>query len=325
LRDTYKTNPYHAPEFIEPQPDFSEASLKEKIKQTPSRIAHIATWLMISSFIFLFFNIALAVSFFMVSVLLLNNEKKKSTQLTNGKLKDLFNEETSKYNVARQQAYIEYTTRIDSERAEHLELEEERRSNWLDENRFRERLKSSITMQDVEPLAELLEVELSNEDLPVPLVFDIEFLNVHEVKIFIELQEIDVVPEKKVGLKKDGSLSTQSMTQKERFKIYSNVNVGLALRLIYETFRVLHPVENVSLVGLSEKLDLHNSNNNSNTITSLYVKVVREEFEVLDLDAADPMLIFAGIGGKFACSNTCELISLESLESNQDISNDSPS
>jgi hypothetical protein len=139
----------------------------------------------------------------------------------------------------------------------------------------------------------------------------------------MELQEIDVVPEKRLSLTKDGNLSTQPMTQKERFRIYSNINVGLAIRLIHETFRVLYPVENVSLYGLSEQPN--SPDIDGNNITSLYVKATREQFKILDLDAADLILIFASIGGEFACSKTCELMPLESLNRNQSNSNDSPS
>ena len=204
-------------------------------------------------------------------------ERNRVEKLCNKSLPIRIQEETEKYNQSKQKAYKEYLRKVSLEEAEHLKIEEEKKKGWDLEEQGRKRLRNAIELEDPEPLAELLEVELSNEDLPVPLVFDIEFIDVNSINLFMELPDLDVVPEEIMSLTKTGKLSTRKMAQKDRFQLYSNICTGLAMRLIYETFRVVHSVNTVELFGLTEKINP--SNGHAENITSLHIKISRQDFE----------------------------------------------
>lgn len=184
-------------------------------------------------------------------------------------------------------------------------MEEDAKQIWeADEKRY-QRLRDAVSLEDPEPLTELLEFELQNEDLPVPLVFDIEFLDVRTVNVFMELPELDIVPEDKLSLTKTGKLSNRKMVQKDRLKLYSDICTGLALRLIYETFRVIYSVNTVKLDGLTEKINP--TNGNIESITSLRIEISRQDFNLLNLDNLDSTLAFQSLNGTFACSKNGEL------------------
>jgi hypothetical protein len=236
-------------------------------------------------------------------------ERSRLDRLCNQRLQSRLKEENDKFNYIKQRAYKDYLAKIELEKTEHQNVQEARKQIWNSEEQYRERLKNAVNSQDLEPLAELLEAELSNEDLPVPLVFDIEFVNVGSVSIFMELPELDVVPEEKMSLTKTGKLSSRKMAQKDRFKLYSDICTGLTMRLIHEAFRVIHSVNTVEICGLTEQVNP--ANGHPENITSLHIKISKQDFEQLDLDSLDPTSAFTNLNGKFACSKKGELLPLK--------------
>lgn len=306
----YKSVPYITPKFIEPKQNFSEVTLKREVKVKNSRL-YITYFLLGLGSVLIFVNILISLSLFALALASYIIERNRLEKLCNQSLPIRIQEETEIYNQNKQKAYQEYLRKISLEEAEHLKIEEDKRKVWNAEEQERERLRNAIKLEDPEPLAELLEIELSNEDLPVPLVFDIEFIDVNSVNLFMELPEIDIVPEEKMSLTKTGKLSTKKMAQKDRFKLYSNICTGLAMRLIYETFRVVHSVNTVELFGLTEKINP--SNGYAENITSLHINILRQDFEQLNLDTLDPTSAFKSLNGKLACNKKGELSPLKGL------------
>lgn len=301
---------YAPPDFIEPELSFSEETLKQQIKNKYSRL-YLTYFFLGLAFVLVFQSFWIALSVLFLAAVSYVIERKRLEDLCNKYLPGSIQEKTEQYNQIKQKAYNSYLEKLNLERAEHARAEEEVKQTCEEEEKNRQRLRDAVTLQDPEPLTELLEVELSNEDLPIPLVFDIEFVDVSTVTLLLELPELDVVPEEKLSLTKTGKLSTKKTAQKDRIKLYSDICTGLALRLIYETFRVIYSVSKIKLYGLTQTVSP--SNGHTEDITSLYVEISRQDFEHLNLDAVEPTLSFKNLKGAFACSKNGELLPLKTL------------
>ena len=309
-RGKYQPEIYKPSSFIEPEKTFSKETLRQEIRGKNSRF-YIIYFLVGLAFILLFQSFWASFSVLVLAAASYAFERNRLDKLCNQRFQARLQEENDKFNRIRQRAYKDYIVKIELETAEHEKAEEERKQIWDNQEQCRERLRNAVNLQDPEPLAELLEIELSNEDLPIPLVFDIEFINVNLVSIFMELPELDVVPEEKMSLTKTGKLSARKMAQKDRFKIYSDICTGLTLRLIHETFRVIHSVNTVELHGLTEQVNT--ANGHPENITSLHIRISRQDFEQLNLDSLDPTSALTSSNGKFACSKKGELLPLKAL------------
>jgi hypothetical protein len=176
-------------------------------------------------------------------------------------------------------------------------------AEWDGEEAAREVLRTAVTRGDAEPLAALLEDELSDEPFPVPVVCDVEFEGCSVVTITVELPELDDVPEERTSLTSTGKLSTKKMSQKDRVSIYEDLCCGVALRLAYEAFRVLPMVERVRVEGGFLHVDARGAEADA---VALRFEVPRATFESLGLDRVDPSDCVRSIGA-FSCSRRGEL------------------
>jgi hypothetical protein len=307
-RGEYQPETYEPLGFTEPEKTFSKETLRQEIRGKNSRF-YITFFLIGLGFILLFQSFWASLVVLVLAAASYAFERNRLDQLCDQRLQARLEEENDKFNRSKQRAYKAYLAKIELEKTEHQNAQEERKQIWNSEEQYRGRLRNAINSQDPEPLAELLEVELSNEDLPIPLVFDIEFVNVSSVCIFMELPDLDVVPEEKMSLTKTGKLSSRKMAQKDRFKLYSDICTGLTLRLIHETFRVIHSVDTVELHGLTEQVNP--ANGHPENIISLYIKISKQDFEQLNLDSLDPASAFTSLNGRFACSKKGELLPLK--------------
>lgn len=307
-RGEYQPEIYEPSGFTEPEKTFSKETLRQEIRGKSSRF-YITYFLIGLGFILLFQSFWASLLVLALAAASYAFERNQLDKLCDQRLQARLKEENDKFNRIKQQAYKDYLAKIELEKVEHQNSQEERKRIWNSEEQYRGRLRNAVNSKDPEPLAELLEVELSNEDLPIPLVFDIEFVDVNSVCIFMELPELDVVPEEKMSLTKTGKLSSRKMAQKDRFKLYSDICTGLTLRLIHETFRVIYSVDTVELHGLTEQVNP--ANGHPENITSLHIKVSKQDFEQLNLGSLDPTSAFTGLNGKFACSKKGELSPLK--------------
>ncbi|QUS60785.1 DUF4236 domain-containing protein [Synechocystis sp. PCC 7339] len=309
-RGEYVQHTYVPPDFIEPQKKFSKDTISQEIRNKNSR-SYITYFLISLGLILLFKNYLISVVVLILGLASYFFERNRLNNLSDQHLQSRLLEEEESFNRSRQKIYESYIGKIDLEQKAHENDEQTKKKVWDQEEKYRQRLRSAVAINNPEPLTELLEIELSNEDLPVPLVFDIEFISIDSVSIFMEIPELDVVPEENMFLTKTGKLSTRKMAQKDRLKLYSDVCTGLTLRLVYETLRVIYCVNTVEVYGSTEQVNPANGHNE--TIISLYIKITRESFDKLDLDSLDPTSAFMSLNGVFACNKKGVLLPLRNI------------
>lgn len=313
-RGKYQSSKYISPKFIEPEQNFTKESIEKQILENDPSVHQIHFFLFGIAlfglaFILLFINAGITLLMSALAGVFIAIGERRSKKILNDKTTFEWKRQKIKFDRYRQQCHTKFIKEIEIDRARYSLTEEEKEKIWNQEEDFRKKLREAGRSEDTSIFSELLEIELSNEDLPIPLVFDIEFNDIQSVKIFMEIPELDIVPEEEIKLTKTGKISSKKMTQKARFKIYSDVCTGLTLRLIYETFRVLSMVTSVEIYGVSEIIDP--ATGHLETITSLFLKTSREDFDKFNLDHLDPSLAFESIGGQFACNKRGELSSIK--------------
>jgi hypothetical protein len=204
-----------------------------------------------------------------------------------------------------QRRAAERERRLQQAHAEHAANEAERRAARTLESDARERLRTAVEREDAEPLAELLAEELANEELPLPLVFDLEFGGTDEVLIELVLPDLAELPERRSTLTSTGRLSSRRLPQRDRTAIYADLCCGLALRLVHETLRVLPIIEQVEITGIAEILDP--ATGHREELTALRLATTRADFARLNLDRVQPRAALEGLGGRFALTARGEL------------------
>jgi hypothetical protein len=173
------------------------------------------------------------------------------------------------------------------------------REQWDKEEGGRARLRAAEREGDADALAAVLEAELANEVFPIPVVFELEMEDVHEARIELALPEIDEIPDERTLLTKTGKLSRKPMAQRDRVALNADLCTGMALRLVYETFRVLPMVNVVEITGTSSGNDP--ATGHSSIDVALHLRVDRPAFQTISWDTADPSSVLTGLGGRFAC------------------------
>lgn len=296
-RGIYQPEVYKPSSFVEPEKLFSKEMLKKTVRIENSRL-YISYLLVGIAFILFFQSLLASFSMFLFAVASYAFEKNRLDKLcSNQRLQARLQQENENFKHVRQQAYNDYLTKVELEKSEHQNAEEKRRKIWNREEKYRERLRNAVSAQDLEPLSRLIEGELSNEILPISLAFDVEFVNVNSVNIFMELPDFCIVPEEEMDITEADNIFLWEIAQQERFKIYSDICAGLTLRLIYEIFRIIYSVDIVEFCGLAEQVNPVNGC--PENIASLYIRVPRKEFEKINLDASDPTSIFENLNGQF--------------------------
>jgi restriction system protein len=157
----------------------------------------------------------------------------------------------------------------------------------------------------------VLEVELSNEDVPLPLEFEIEFDGVRRVQIEVTMPTLDTIPLTVSSVTKAGKFSERNMAQRDRVDLYKDVCAGLALRLVHEVFRVLPFVEHVGLRGMIEAPDP--ATGQAAHFVVLRLATERTPFLALSLDNVDPSEALAHLGGEMKATREGNLQPLGDL------------
>jgi hypothetical protein len=155
----------------------------------------------------------------------------------------------------------------------------------------------------------VLEVELSNEDVPLPLEFDLEFDGVHKVTIEVALPTLDAIPLTVSSITKAGKFSERKMAQRDRTDLYKDVCAGLAMRLVHEVFRVLPFVEHVALRGMISAPDL--ATGQPSRYAALQLATDRAPFLAVSLDHVDPSQALTHLGGEMKATRGGTLQPLE--------------
>ncbi len=205
--------------------------------------------------------------------------------------------------MARRRA--EHSSTVAAARAEHAGAEDERRYENELRNAFARRLADAEAQAEPEALAELLEYELSHQDLPVPLVFELDFDGTQKVSLELALPELGAIPEERTELTKTGKLSRRKLAKRDRIALYAGVCASIVLRLTYETLRILPMVTRVEVSGTTEDLDP--ATGHPREYVALHLATERRSFEQLNLNDVDPEAALEGFGGVFAYTKAGEL------------------
>jgi hypothetical protein len=193
-------------------------------------------------------------------------------------------------------------------RREHHTRQEGLQREFIAEEDRLTRVRSAPERGDAETLSQVLEAELNDEPLPVPLVLDLELDVATGVRVEVVLPDISEVPEERTQLTKTGRLSSKVMAQRDRTAVYRELCSGMALRLIYETFRVLESVQVVEVFGTAAGTDP--STGQPREVVALHLRTVRADFAKLNLDAVDPSSALEHLGGLFSCDKGGQLSGL---------------
>lgn len=203
----------------------------------------------------------------------------------------------------RRRAFVERT--IDTERAAHdLSMFEQREAHEraerarIEEGRVqldaaRAILRQQLETGDAGPLGELFEVMVGGFDWPVPVVADVVFEGVERAEIELVLPEIDDIPGEVTSLTARGKLSRKAMRKSETVRRYEDLCCGLALRLMYDTFRFLGSIQRVQVRGMASRVD---AMGHDEPFLALFLDLDRATFESFDLDRVDPSTAVSTLG-----------------------------
>jgi hypothetical protein len=189
--------------------------------------------------------------------------------------------------------------------AAHTLGEKQRMEAAAHEAEFRARARTAIERNDPEPLAEIIERELSVDALPVPLAVDVECDGIDHVTLEFSLPDFAEIPEARTSLTARGKLSQRAMPQRDRVTLYKTACTGIALRIAADALRALPMLREVRVHGTAERANP--ATGHPEEIIALRVACEPYRFAALDLDHVDPVAAFEGLGGIFACSRTGEL------------------
>lgn len=161
----------------------------------------------------------------------------------------------------------------------------------------------------------LLETELTNEDLGVPITFEIGFQDLHRVRLLVVLPPLTVIPAQRARLTKTGKLSRRPMAQRDRKALYEAVCAGVVLRLVYETFRVLPFVDKVQAIGTTTRPGLGKI---VHRYAGLALETTRTALLSMDLDDGEPDAILRYLGGQMSLARDGTLNPVEGVDDDLD-------
>lgn len=150
------------------------------------------------------------------------------------------------------------------------------------------------------PLAALLEAELADEDFPVPIVVELELDGLRHASLALTLPELDDLPLHKPHLLPGRRVERRPIPPAERAALFDSLCSGVALRLIYEGFRVIPTLDSIELRGSFEAPAPGGARGRQVEAIGLHVRVSRARFAALDLDGLPPSALLRAIG-RFHC------------------------
>ncbi len=176
---------------------------------------------------------------------------------------------------------------------DHDAAERRRGEERAREEAHRARLREAVAQGNPEPLVDLLEAELANEDWPVAVVAEVEFDGMADAVIELELPELDDVPEERTALTQRGKVSRKAMAKRDRVAIYEDLCCGVALRLAYEAFRVVPTLQRVRLRGMATGIG---ATGQEDDFVALTLDLERDAMAAFDLDRLDPSTAVTSLG-----------------------------
>ncbi len=188
----------------------------------------------------------------------------------------------------------DFTEALVSAQAAHVAALETAQREHDNRTALHAQFRTLVADKNVALAASFLELELSNEDVGVEIEFDIEFEDIHHVRLSVTLPGLEEIPSTRAELTQTGKLSQRKVSQRDRGALYQSVCAGVVLRLVYEAFRVLPFVERVQAVGMVTRPGLGSI---VSSYPALALDATRHELLAMDLDGGDPAAVLHYLGG----------------------------
>lgn len=196
-------------------------------------------------------------------------------------------------------------------KTDHEAAQEKARAEWIKAEAARESVRTAIEREDLPTIVSVLESELQNESLPIPMVFELELDNTMDTKLEVALPDLDDVPAQVTALTKRGQLSTKAMSQRDRTDLFADLCAGLCLRLLYEAFRVVPSLLRIELFGTTNGIDP--ATGHPHEFIALHINTTRAAIEALNLDNVDPSSALTALGGRLSYDRRGILTPLEGV------------
>lgn len=206
---------------------------------------------------------------------------------------------------------LEFENDLTLLKADHEAAQERARGEWAKAEAARENVRTAIEKADLQTIVSVLESELQNESLPVPLVFELELDTTEETKIEVTLPDLDDIPPQVTALTQRGKLSTKPMGQRDRTDLFADLCAGICLRLLYEAFRVVPSLQQIEVFGTTSGMDP--ATGHSREFIALHVKTTRPAIDALNLDNVDPTSALTALGGRLSCDRRGVLSPIEGI------------
>jgi hypothetical protein len=206
---------------------------------------------------------------------------------------------------------LEFATDLLRLTSDHATAQDKAHAEWSQTEAARKKVSRAIDDSDLPTIVSVLESELQNESLPVPLVFELELDNREEVKLEVTLPDLDDVPAQVTSITQRGKLSTKAMGQRDRTDLFADLCAALCLRLVYEAFRVVPSLIRIEAFGSTSGIDP--ATGHPREFIALHLVTTRAAIAALDLDNVDPGSALSALGGNLSCDRRGVLSALEGV------------
>lgn len=295
--------------FTPPQAP-TEKSVRLDMEVKNSRIL-VALLILTIGIVAFFFKVWMGLLGVVTAVAFFIFDQRRISKICDSKLPTALRRATENYQQELQAATLKYQLEVEQEQTVHEEEENKREREWEEEEDARTKIRESVANEDFEVLENLLIEELFKLPFPVEQEIALCFNQINSVDLEFRLPDLDEVPDEDLSLTKTGKLSRKAMAQKKRLEIFTDLCTGIALRLAYESFRIIDFIDEIRVYGYSQSVDL--ATGHGEEIYPLLVDISRPELSELNLDQIDPSTAFNHLGGIFQCNRKGSLshISIE--------------
>jgi hypothetical protein len=286
-------------DFRQPIPVFSESTCKATSARALPIGPWIALYIICGALAILFGSPAirlLTIPFFALVALWLASTLKTRSALARTDLKN---------------KSLEFESDLSHLTADYNAAQEKDRGAWIQAEAARETIRNAVAKEDLQTIVSVLENELQNESLPIPLVFELELDSTAEAKIEITLPDLDDIPPQVTSLTQRGKLSTKAMSQKDRTDVFADLCAALCLRLIYEAYRVVPSLTRLEVFGTTSGIDP--ATGHPHEFIALHVNTARAAIDALNLDNVDPSSALTALGGRLSCDRRGILTPLDGV------------
>ena len=208
----------------------------------------------------------------------------------------------------------EYLSEVSRWKERKASFEEEERVRAIEKNAQYEKdyqekraLVESILTGDSKYVAETLEEIFSEIELPLEFSINYEVVD-KEVKLDLDLPEIEDYPTVKSDILKSGKLSVKQKTQTEINRDYATSVVGLGFFFAGIIFNISPAITTVSIAGYTQRVNRQNGNLEDEYVYSIAFD--RNIFSSMNIAEVDPLQAIHSFRNTINISSSYELAAI---------------